>query len=659
MAAPLNVTSAAGAPPDSILSVRGLAKHIGPRVLFEAVDFGLSATDRVGLVGLNGAGKSTLMRILVGEDTAFEGTLARRRGLRLVYVPQEPSLPAGQTVEQALRGALTEHAAVMAQLEAVHERLSSASGAALDAALAEQARLHEALEHLGGWDVGHEIRGLAADLDCPPFDRLVDALSIGERRRVALARAFLARPDLLVLDEPTNHLDARTTEWLEDRLRTRDGALLLVTHDRYFLDRVATRIAEVDRGALFTYDGGYARFLEQRADRLYNEAESERQRAAFVRQELDWIRRGPAARTTKQKARIDRFDAAVAAKPDEKRPDEKSLALRIPPGPRLGGIVLELRGLSKSLGGKVLFDGLELTMKPGDRIGIVGPNGVGKTTLIRTILGELEPDAGTVKHGINNKALFLDQTRSTLNDEHTVIEAVAAENDRVFLPEGPVHVRTFLRMMLLDDRMAGSKVGSLSGGERNRVQLTRLLREGGNFLVLDEPTNDLDLMTLSALEEGLVHFPGCALVVSHDRWFLDRIATGILAFEGGGRVHFYEGNYTEYLERRAGPPQTAADVSSPPAVPKAAPAQTAAPSVQATPPRPAKLSYAEKQEFAGLEARIEAAEARATALEAELNDPAVYRTRGAEIPAMTQALADAKAEVERLYARWGELGERA
>jgi ATP-binding cassette subfamily F protein uup len=301
--------------------------------------------------------------------------------------------------------------------------------------------------------------------------------------------------------------------------------------------------------------------------------------------------------------------------------------------------------VSKSLGGRRLFHGLDLTMKPGDRIGVVGPNGAGKTTLIRTILGQIEPDAGTVRLGQNTKPLFLDQTRSDLNDEDTVIEAVAAENDQVFLPDGPVHVRTFLRMMLLDDRLAGARVGQLSGGERNRVQLTRLLREGGNLLILDEPTNDLDLMTLSALEEALAEFSGCALVVSHDRWFLDRVATGILAFEGDGRVTFYEGNYTEYLERRR-----------PPAPVEAAP--VAAPK-RAEAPKPAKLTYAEKIELDGIEARIEAADARVAELEAALADPDLYRTRGAEVPGLTAALATAKADSAALYDRWAALGEKA
>jgi ATP-binding cassette subfamily F protein uup len=469
-------------------------------------------------------------------------------------------------------------------------------------------------------------------------------LSIGERRRVALAHALLARPALLALDEPTNHLDARTTAWLEERLIERDGALLLVTHDRYFLDRVATRIFELDRGSIYTYEGGYARFLEKQAERLGEEARRERERAAFVRRELDWIRRGPAARTTKQKARIDRFDAAVAQKPQAADRAAGPPLLQLPMTQRLGKSILELRGLTKSAGGKDLFSDLTLTWKAGDRIGVVGPNGAGKTTLVRTILGRAQPDAGEVVVGQNTSFAFLDQGRADLRDDKTVLEEVAGDNDRVFLPEGPVHARTFLRMMLFDDGFADTPVGTLSGGERNRVQLAKLLRAGGNFLVLDEPTNDLDLMTLGVLEEALASFPGCALIVSHDRWFLDRVATGILAFEGDGRVGFYEGSCSDYLARKRNAPVDAA--------PSPARAER---DTRPERQRPRKVTFKEKQELAGMEQAIVDAESRVAELERTLQDPSIYQTRGAEVPALVAALDEAKREVERLYARWQEL----
>lgn len=640
-----------------LLSARGLNKNIGARVLLQDVEVGVAPGDRLGLVGVNGAGKSTLMRILVGEDQADDGIVARRRGVRIAYVPQEPTLPAGARVETVLRAAQAEHAALCAQFDALSEQLAGGTldGDALEAALVLQQTLIERIEANGGWDLDHQIRGLAASLAVPPGERIVDTLSIGERRRVALACAFLSAPDLLALDEPTNHLDTTTTEWLESRLRAFPGAVLLVTHDRWFLERVATRIAEIDRGQLHIYDGGYSRFLEQRAARLGAESEAERQRSAFVRRELEWVRRGPQARSTKQRARLDRFDAAVAARPDDVRPDDRQLSLRIPSGPRLGGIVLEALGLSVTLGGKVLFRDLDFALVPGDRVGIVGGNGMGKSTLLRVLLGELEPDAGTVKRGVNTQPLFLDQTRSTLDDRQSVIEAVAAENDHVFLEDGPVHVRTFLRMMLLDDRVAAARVADLSGGERNRVQLARLLREGGNLLVLDEPTNDLDLMTLSALEEALAAFPGCALVVSHDRWFLDRVATSILAFEGGGRVTRYEGNYAGYLEQREAAAAQAATVAT-------EAARATAPADRRDAPRPAKaagLTAPEKRELAGLEAAIEAAETAVGAASTAVNDPALYGRGGAEITAAQARLAAAEAEVARLYARWESLLARA
>jgi ABC transport system ATP-binding/permease protein len=469
---------------------------------------------------------------------------------------------------------------------------------------------------------------------------------------VALARALLARPALLALDEPTNHLDAETVAWLETRLSTEwAGALLLVTHDRYFLDRVATRILELDRGQLYAYQGGYTQFLEQQADRLARETEREQARRAFVRRELDWIRRGPKARGTKQKARIDRFDAAVAGAPaaEEKRP--ASLTLRLPTGGRMGKTILELADLGKCVPGpgnkdRWLFRHLTLQLKPGDRIGVVGPNGAGKTTLVRTLLGQLEPDEGQVRVGVNTRFSYLDQTRAQLRDDKTVLDEVADGNDFVFLDDGPVHVRTFLRMMLFDDRFADTPIGALSGGERNRVQLARLLRRGGNLLVLDEPTNDLDLITLGVLEEALASFPGCALVVSHDRWFLDKIATAILAFEGDGQIGYYEGDWSAWAEKRL------SVVSS----------QLSAPErkqPQKKPEKPEKterrLSYKEKMELEGIEAAIGAAEAKVAALQATLNDPATYKARAAEVPALVAELDAAKAEVDRLYARWAEL----
>ncbi|MCA9675949.1 MAG: ATP-binding cassette domain-containing protein, partial [Myxococcales bacterium] len=492
----------------AILTAQDLEKSYGPRRVLDGVSFTVHDGDRIGLIGRNGSGKSTLMKLITGEAEADGGQLAMRRALGLEYVPQEPRLDPERTVAATL------------------ER----DGVAL-----------------------HEAQTLAAALRLPPMEAHIRVLSIGERRRVALCRALLGNAELLALDEPTNHLDARTVEWLEDRLASRAGALLLVTHDRYFLDRVATRILELDRGKLYAHDGDYTAFLERQAERLSAEASHERARASFVRRELDWIRRGPKARTTKAKARIDRFDNAVAAAPTAADKVVGAISLRLPEGGRLGKTILELKGLTRRIGDRTLFQDLTLTMKPGDRIGIVGPNGAGKTTLIRTILGEVPPDRGEVVLGINTRPAYLEQGRTELDDDRTVLEEVAGDSDHVQLEDGPVHVRTFLRALQFDDATASTRIADLSGGERNRVQLARLLRRGGNLLVLDEPTNDLDLLTLGALEEGLTEFGGCALIVSHDRWFLDRVATGILAFDPdvrGGEVVFYEGDYSSYVAKR-------------------------------------------------------------------------------------------------------------
>ncbi len=661
----------------TILTVQGVEKSFGARRVLAGVSFAVQGADRIALVGLNGSGKSTLMRLLVGPDAepvgqAQDGALptdsrdaepdagliTRQRGLHVEYVPQEPRLPITSSVIEALRAGMRRHGQVLAELEALSHEIEASDGTKRDAAIARQAELHEHIKDLGGWDVEHEIRGIAASLELPPMDAIVGNLSIGERRRVALAAALLARPELLMLDEPTNHLDARTVEWLEARLRSQPGALVLVTHDRYFLDRVATRILEIDRGKLYSYEGNYQRFLEKQAERLDTEAQRERDRAMFVRRELDWIRRGPAARTTKQKARIDRFNDAVSAKPkqEERSNVDRRLILRLPTGGRLGKTILELRGISKSIGGKKLFSDLTLLMKPGDRIGIIGGNGAGKTTLVRTLIGDLAPDSGEVLRGINTRIAFLDQGRADLDDSKSVLDEVSGDSDSVFLEDGPVHVRTFLRMLLFDDRFADAKVGTLSGGERNRVQLAKLLRRGGNLLVLDEPTNDLDLMTLGVLEEALSEFPGCALVVSHDRWFLDHVATGIIAFEGDGKVTFHEGNYSDYLERTrtSAPAATEADAkksSAPRTATSATSSEASKPAAKPT----RKLTFAEQNELAKMEEKILTAESRVEELQQKLNNPNVYKEHAAEVPTWVSALDAARTEVDRLYARWQEL----
>jgi ABC transport system ATP-binding/permease protein len=592
----------------AILTVQGLEKRFGTRRVLAGASLAVHERDRIGMIGANGAGKSTLLEIVVhramgGDDPALlpdAGLVTWRRDLALEYVAQEP---------------------------------------VLDPALAVGA----ALARDGVPD--HEVATIAAALELPPADQRIATLSLGERRRVALARALLGKADVLALDEPTNHLDATTVEWLEARLAGWPGALIVVTHDRYFLDRVATRILEVDRGRVYSYDGDYAEFILHQAARLAAEAEVEYQRASFIRREIDWIRRGPPARTTKAKARIDRFDAAVAAAPaaDDKRAD--AMALRLPSGPRLGGTIVELDRVTKSLGGKLLFKGLTLVMKPGDRIGIVGPNGAGKTTLIKTILGLTPPDAGSVVLGANTRPAYLEQSRSELRDELTVLDEVGDGYDFVELPDGKVHVRSFLRMLAFPDSVTDTKVGQLSGGERNRVQLARLLRRGGNLLVLDEPTNDLDLPTLGALEDGLVHFAGCALIVSHDRWFLDRVATAILAFEGDGKVTLYEGSYTFYAERRPRPVAERTRREPRDERPAAAP----------RPAGPRKLTFKEARELEAIEGAIAAAEVRVAELEAQLSDPGVFKDRPTEVPALVTGLDAARAEVERLFARWQEL----
>jgi ABC transport system ATP-binding/permease protein len=625
----------------AILTALDVRKRLGDRQLFDGVSLTVHQRDRIGLIGRNGAGKSTLLRMLVhgapaqstsavaGDLRDLEaveaealvpdsGLLSWKRDLRLTYVPQEPRIAEDLTVRDVLFG-----------------------GAAAE----------------------HEVLAIADGLGVARLEAHIGELSLGERRRVALARALSGRADVLALDEPTNHLDARTIEWLETRLLTLGSALIVVTHDRYFLDRVATRIAELDRGKLYGYEGDYSEFLLRQAERMSVEAEHEYQRASFVRREIDWIRRSPSARRTKAKARIDRFDEAVAAAPTTGALPPRQAELRLPTGPRLGSTIVELKGVTRRIGAKLLFRDLTLMMKPGDRIGIVGENGAGKTTLVRTILGQSAPDAGTVTIGSNTKFGYLEQGRSDLVDDHTVAEEVAEGYDFVELPDGKVHIRSFLKMLAFAEGASEVKIGKLSGGERNRVQLAKLLRRGGNVLILDEPTNDLDLVTLGALEAALLEFPGCAFIVSHDRWFLDRVATGILAFEGDGQVTFYEGSYAFYQERRdqraANSGESKGKGGKPSGASKDEARGQAVAGASSAPARPRRMTFNERRELAGIEEAIAALEGRIAELEASLTDPQLFKRPNAEVRAMMEETEALRKQVETAYTRWQELEQLA
>ena len=598
----------------AVLTVQDLHKAFGARVVLNDVSLAVDEQDRIALVGVNGSGKSTLLRIVarsLGDqdttdlDTPDSGVITKRPGATFTYVSQEPKLDAKLTIREHMMSAFADSTG----------------------------------EH------AYEVEALADGLHLVDLSQTIGTLSGGERRRVALGHALLRAPDVLALDEPTNHLDAESIDWLEKRVRALRGALLLVTHDRYFLDKVATRIVEIDRGHMYAYGQGYEEFLMKQSERLTNATERERIRKSFVRREIEWIRRGPKARTTKQQARIDRFDTAVNQGETNKDfiATDRSVRLQLPPGPRLGKTILELDHVGVDTDDATLVQELTLILKPGDRIGIVGPNGAGKTTLVRTLLGEIKPSRGKIVVGQNTRFAYLDQGRAELDDDRTVLEEVSEGSSSVDLPDGPVHVRTFLRMFLFDDRFADTPIGKLSGGERNRVQLTKLLRRGGNVLVLDEPTNDLDLITLGVLEEALMDFAGCALVVSHDRWFLDRVATGILAFEGGGKVQFYEGSYSDWLNRGGKIGKSSVEKK----VVAAAKAETAKRQTH-------KLSYKDQRDLDGMEAAIAAAEARSAEIEEKLYSGKASAT---ESSALSADLSTAQKEVERLYIRWTELEE--
>ncbi|MGK0435718.1 MAG: ATPase subunit of ABC transporter with duplicated ATPase domains, partial [Planctomycetota bacterium] len=531
----------------ALVTLKDINLKLGDRQLLDSISFVIDEGQRVGLLGANGCGKSTLLRILAGELEPDAGVRTERRDLRLGYLSQEPQLPAEAQVHAAVLAGIEGRAEVLAELDAVHTAMAEdLNTAQLDKLLKQQQRLDEQLEKLGGHDVDHRASALLDSLGVPDHQAICGDLSGGERRRVAMARLLLSNPEVLLLDEPTNHLDAEVTEWLEGYLLDAGVPLVLVTHDRYFLDRLCTRIVDFDNSKLHEYDGGYSTYLIKRAERLESDAKSESARMNTLRRETEWIRRGPPARTTKSKARIGRHTALVDSAPP---PSAADLEFMIPDGPRLGDYVLRIQDVSKSFGDRTIIEPFSFELGPGQRLGIVGKNGAGKTTLLRMIMGQLESDTGTVGIGPTVKFAGIDQKRSDLDESKTVIEEVANGNDYVFVGGRSQRIETFLEQFLFPGEMKHGLISGLSGGERNRVLIAKLLCAGGNVLVLDEPTNDLDLVSLRALEDALLAFPGAAIVVSHDRWFLDRIATRVVHMDGTGHARVHEGDLSLLLSR--------------------------------------------------------------------------------------------------------------
>ncbi len=537
-----------------IYTTNSLAKVVPPkRHILRDISLSFFPGAKIGVLGLNGSGKSTLLRIMAGVDRDFNGEARPQAGIRIGYLAQEPELDAGKSVRDVIEEGIAEILSLVARFNEISERFAEPLGdEEMAGLLAEQGELQDAIEAADGWEIERKLEIAAQALRLPPWDASVATLSGGERRRVALCRVLLSNPDMLLLDEPTNHLDAESVAWLERFLDEYPGTVMAVTHDRYFLDNVAGWILELDRGYGIPWKGNYSSWLDQKAQRLAVEEQREAARQRAIRSELEWVRSNPRARQAKAKARLERFEELTSR--DFQTRNETN-EIYIPPGPRLGDLVIEADSVGKSFGGRKLFENLSFELPPGGIVGVIGPNGAGKTTLFRMLVGAESPDTGTIRIGDSVELAYVDQSRDLLDAARTVWEEISDGQDILRVGNYETQSRAYVGRFNFRGAEQQKKVGLLSGGERNRVHLAKLLRSGGNVLLLDEPTNDLDVETLRALEDALSSFPGCAVVISHDRWFLDRIATHMLAFEGDGEVVWFRGNYADYaadLERRSG-----------------------------------------------------------------------------------------------------------
>ncbi len=533
---------------DIAFTLHDVAKSFGTRVLFEGVTLSFLKGARIGVIGPNGMGKSTLLRIIAGEDTEFDGTAAATPGLTIGYVHQEPVLDPELTVMGNVEKAVEPIRAMIKEYEDISARLGEdIPEDEMTDLLEKMSRLQDDIESKDAWELDRHIEQAMMALRLPPPDSPVTNLSGGEKRRVALCRTLMEHPDLLLLDEPTNHLDAATVTWLERHLQEYNGTVILITHDRYFLDNVVGWMLEIDRGTARPYKGNYSSYLEQREEFYRQRNKQDDERAKLIARELDWIRKNPKGRTTKSKARVQRYDDLVA---EARKAVKDEVRLHIPFTRRLGDKVMHVKGVEKAFGDRKLLDGLSFEMPPGAILGVVGPNGTGKTTLMKMIVGQETPDAGAIELGETVDLCYLDQSRDELNPENSVYDEITGGTEVIRVGDIELNGRAYVSRFNFRGAEQSKLMGTLSGGERNRVQMAKMLAKGGNLVLLDEPTNDLDLPTLRHLEEALLEFPGCCIVVTHDRWFLDRIATHILAFDVDLGVHFHPGNYESWREKR-------------------------------------------------------------------------------------------------------------
>jgi sulfate-transporting ATPase len=527
-----------------IYSMVNVGKRHGTKDVLRDISLSYYHGAKIGVLGLNGSGKSTLLKIMAGQEKEFRGEARLSDGFTVGFLEQEPDLDSEKTVKETVAEALAKVMGLLKRFDEINLKFAEEmTPEAMDALITEQTKVQDELDRLDAWSLDDRLQFAMDALDCPPGDQKIAVLSGGERRRVALCRLLLQEPDVLLLDEPTNHLDAQSITWLEKHLQQYKGTVIAVTHDRYFLDNVAGWILELDRGHGIPFQGNYTSWLEQKERRLELESKADDRRARHLKSELEWIRMSPKARQAKSKARIQAYEVMLEQDSEQVA---KDLKIYIPPGPRLGELVVEAQDVSKSFGDRCLFEHLSFRLPPGGIVGVIGPNGAGKSTLFKLITGQMTPDTGSFRIGSTVKLAMMNQSRESLDPDKTIYELVSGGYDTIPIGRQDVNARSYVAQFNFTGQDQQKKIGTLSGGERNRVQLALMIKDGGNTILLDEPSNDLDVNTLRALEEALQNFAGCAVVISHDRWFLDRIATHILAFEGKGEVLWFDGNYSDY-----------------------------------------------------------------------------------------------------------------